>query len=164
MPGRQIQIKPHAIILFGAPCSGKTTFAEKFSKQFNAPYLDYSTLDAPEEYRRKMFLTILEHVTKSRQALVIEGGADTLVDRKEIKDLLEKCDYAPAVAWIQTDITTIKKRLTQKLKDPTAAKNEYAEAVETLEAPGEKEKPIILSGKHTFSAQLKTLLSKLSNV
>ena len=36
--------KPYAILVFGAPMSGKTTFAEQFSARFNAPFLNLSEL------------------------------------------------------------------------------------------------------------------------
>ena len=38
--------KPRAILVFGAPCSGKTTFCEKFSRRFKAPYYNLQQLCA----------------------------------------------------------------------------------------------------------------------
>ena len=42
MEGKKSQnlSQPRAILVFGAPASGKTTFCEKFSQQFRAPYYD----------------------------------------------------------------------------------------------------------------------------
>ena len=47
MEGKKLQ-KPRAILVFGAPASGKTTFCEKFSSQFRAPY--YNLNELAEKY------------------------------------------------------------------------------------------------------------------
>ena len=35
---------PRAILVFGAPCSGKSTFAKQFANQFNATFYDLDAL------------------------------------------------------------------------------------------------------------------------
>ena len=35
---------PRALLVFGAPCSGKTTFAEKFAKKFGLAFYDCDAL------------------------------------------------------------------------------------------------------------------------
>ena len=34
-----------AILVFGAPCSGKTTFSKQFAEQFNATFYDLDTFN-----------------------------------------------------------------------------------------------------------------------
>ena len=126
--------KLRAVLVFGAPGSGKTTFAEKFAKKF----------------------------TKAKQSIVIEGELRTEKDRTEIRNILRERGYKPALVWVQTDFTTIKVRLRSKYKTIKKAKEIYDAAVAEMEAPADFERPIILSGKHTFETQTKHTLAGLA--
>ena len=66
------------------------------------------------------------------------------------------------VFMLITDINTIKARLKLKFRSVSRAKEEYESRIRMMEAPDESEKPIILSGKHTFETQLSHVLSQLS--
>ena len=129
--------KLRAVLVFGAPGSGKTTFAEKFAKKF-------------------------EIITKAKQSIVIEGELRTEKDRTEIRNILRERGYKPALVWVQTDFTTIKVRLRSKYRTIKKAKEVYDAAVAEMEAPADFERPIILSGKHTFETQTKHVLAGLA--
>ena len=43
MEGNKVQ--PRAILVFGAPGSGKTTFSEKFAKKFHSSFFDLGELE-----------------------------------------------------------------------------------------------------------------------
>ena len=154
--------KPRAILVFGAPCSGKTTFCEKFSNRFKAPYYNLTSLREEAGFTEKQIHVVLEAISKTGQNIVIEGGIDTESERKTVGKLLKSCGYNPALVWIQTDINTIKSRLKSKFRSPTKAKDEYDAKVGLMEAPTDYEKPIILSGKHTFNTQLAHVLSQIN--
>ena len=160
MEGKKSQ--PRAILVFGAPCSGKTTFCEQFAKQFKAPFVDFSDLVEHHEFTRKHILVLIEQLTKSNATLVFEGEMNTKQDRDEIRKLLEKHGYKPSLVWIQTDQTTLKKRLATALKSTSKAKAEYDKRVAGMEAPTDKESPIVLSGKHTYNTQVKHVLVQLA--
>lgn len=160
MEGKKAQ--PRAILVFGAPCSGKTTFSEKFSDKFKAPFYNLNEIGEQHGFDRKALLTILEFIAKTHQNVIIEGGLDTEKDREEIRKIFRKAGYNPSLVWIQTDITTIKNRLKVKLKSVAKAKTEYDEKMAQLEAPSEAEDVIVLSGKHTFETQLTHVLSQLA--
>jgi hypothetical protein len=64
--------------------------------------------------------------------------------------------------WVQTDFNTIKIRLKSKYKTIKKAKEIYNTAVAEMEAPADFEKPVILSGKHTFETQTKHALAGLA--
>ncbi len=150
-----------AILVFGAPCSGKTTFCEKFAKKFKAPYFDLGLLADSYNLDRGMIILLVEQIAKTGQMLVIEGGLDTENDRKEIRNVLRNAGYSSSLVWIQTDVGTIRSRLKARLKSVSAAKNVYEEKLELLEAPTDFENPIVLSGKHTFETQLRHVLSQI---
>lgn len=160
MEGKR-KLKPRAILVFGAPCSGKTTFCEKFSQRFKAPYYNLAELREEADFTEKQLHIILEVIAKAGQNIVIEGGLDTESERNAVRRLLKSCGYTPALVWIQTDINTIKARLRVKLGSVAKAKEEYDHRISHLEAPADKEHPIVLSGKHTFETQIAHVLPRL---
>ena len=156
--------KPRAILVFGAPCSGKSTFAEKFSKKFKLAFYDCDELVEQDGFSRENILVILELIMRTRQTIIIEGGLDTERDRIEIRNVLRNGGYDPALVWIQTDVATIRARLKSKFRSVGRAKEFYEAAIANIEAPTENEKPIILSGKHTFETQSKHVVTGLANL
>ena len=51
--------KPRAILVFGAPCSGKTTFAEKFARKFDLAYFNFDELREQHRLTRKNILLFI---------------------------------------------------------------------------------------------------------
>ena len=164
MEGKKSQTlsQPRAILVFGAPASGKTTFCEKFSQQFRAPYYNLNEVGNDLGVDRKNLLYILDLIARTGQNIIIEGQLNTEADREEIKKILKEEGYNPSLIWIQTDVNTIKTRLKNRLKSVAKAKEEYDRKISELEAPSESENPIVLSGKHTFETQLSHTLSQLA--
>lgn len=165
MEGKKSQVlsQPRAILVFGAPASGKTTFCEKFSQQFRAPFYNLTEICEENQFSRETMLVVLQLIARTGQNLIIEGGLNTQADREEIKKLLIEEGYNPSLIWIQTDVNTIKSRLKARLKSVARAKEEYDRKISELEAPDESfENPIVLSGKHTFETQLSHTLSQLA--
>ena len=155
--------KPFALLVFGAPCSGKTTFAEKFANKFNIALYNFYEVKETFGFDRKNILSALELVARTKQNIVIEGGVDTEAERDEIRKAFNKLGYRVAVIWIQTDINTIRSRMKSKYKSISKAKNTYDALVNELEAPAPIERPIILSGKHTFETQTKHVIAGLAD-
>ncbi len=156
--------KPRAILVFGAPCSGRSTFAEKFSKKFKLAAYDFDEISEKYDFSREDLLTILELILRTKQSIVIEGCLETERDRMEIRNVLRRFGYDPALVWIQTDISTIRSRLKNKFKSVSKAKNYYDNIVAEIEAPAESEKAIVLSGKHTFETQSKHVIAGLADL
>ena len=150
--------KPYAILIFGAPGSGKTRFGEQFGARFKCPFLDFGRYglnyaDAAE---------ITEQVALCGQNFVIEGHFDTEKQRNDIRKRLLKLGYHTALVWVQVDVATIRQRLVRKHKSAEKAKTAFEERHEKMKAPADAENPIVISGKHTFATQLKVVLAKLS--
>lgn len=160
MEGNKVQ--PRAILVFGAPGSGKTTFAERFSKKFHAAFYDLNEVKKKYKFDRKTILKTIELVAKTNAILVIEGGLDTEKERNEVRNVLRRAGYNPSLIWIQTDVGTIKMRLKMRHKDGGKARDEYEKKIDRMEAPTEVEMPIVLSGKHTFETQLRHVLTQLA--
>ena len=156
--------KPRALLVFGAPCSGKTTFAEKFAAKFGLAYYNLDELKAAHDFSRETILVILEEILKTRQTIIVEGELNTEKERTEIRNLLRKAGYEPTLIWLQTDVATIRTRLKMRYKNVSKAKKAYDEAVAAMEAPAENEHPIILSGKHTFETQTRHVITGLADL
>ena len=150
-----------AILVFGAPCSGKTTFGKQFADQFNATFYDLDTLKQEHNLSRQFILILVEQIAKTGSTLVIEGGIGTERERRELTEVLRAAGYSPTLIWIQTDVNTVRARLKNRLKSVEKAKAIYDAGVKSLEAPSDSEAPIVLSGKHTYHTQLQQVLTQL---
>ena len=155
---------PRALLVFGAPASGKTTFAEKFAKKFGLASYDLKTLMEEYGFTYEMIMVLVEQVLKTGQTVLIEGCLDTENERIEMRNLARKYGYEPALIWMQTDVSTIRRRLKMQYRNVAKAKTAYDKAVEVMEAPTEAERPIILSGKHTFETQTKHVIAGLADL
>ncbi len=154
--------KPRAVLVFGAPGSGKSTFAEKFAKKFGLAYYNLDEIRENYNFSHEAALVILEIITKSKQSIVVEGELKTEKERTEMRNILRSHDYRPALVWVQTDFMTIRQRLKKRYRSVQKAKEVYEAAVAEMEIPANFENPIILSGKHTFDTQTKQVLAGLA--
>jgi len=150
--------QPHAIILVGIPGSGKTYFAKQFSKTFNAPFIE---LDAISPYANSpesaalLAQSQLEQLLKTKQSVILELNTASRQNRTEISRFLREADYGTMLLWVQTDNSTAKKRVKNK-------KIDFEDAIHSFSPPHAKERPVVISGKHTYATQAKTVLQKLS--
>ena len=164
MEGNKNRSKPRALLIFGAPCSGKTAFAEKFGKKFGLAYYNLEEITTEHGFSREQMLDILRLVLRTKQTIIIEGGLNTEIERTEMRNLLRNSDYNPSLIWVQTDMATIRLRLKSRYRNVGKAKEVYDQAVSEMEAPTETEHPIILSGKHTFETQTKHVITGLAEL
>ena len=155
--------KPRALLIFGAPCSGKTTFANKFASKFDLACYDFDELREKYRLTRKNILLFIELLARTNKTIIIEGCLNTEKDRTEMRNALGAAGYEPTLIWVQTDIATIRMRMKARYRSVAKAKETYDTVVEGMEAPAEHENPIILSGKHTFETQTKHVLAGLAD-
>ena len=158
------QSKVRALLVFGAPGSGKTTFAEKFAEKFGLAYYDLEQIMEEYSFSRDQIFNILTLIMKTKQNIILEGGLDTEKDRIELRNHLRSNGYEPSLFWLQTDVATIRMRLKNRYRSVAKAMETYDRAVATMEAPAETERPIILSGKHTFDTQARHALTGLADL
>jgi Predicted kinase len=165
--------KPHLVMIYGAPGSGKSFFADKFSEAFRAPYVDVNELrykvfkkpsfsDDESRAMTQIGLHIVSKLLKSGQTVVLEGGTDTVRERNAIKKLAGEFGYRTLLVWIQTDLATTKKRAVSKTATLKLSQKQFDEYVSKLELPTRRENPVVISGKHTFTTQIRIVLGQLS--
>lgn len=158
---------PHAIIMIGIPGSGKSTFAERFADTFQAPIVsqtkfqrEYGVSAIDAERLRDATLT---EFMKTHRTVLIDGGLDIKEKREEMVRRLVKAGYRPLIVWVQTDTNEAHRRATKPYPQGSGLRSEeFDTLLDQFEAPGEKEKMVVISGKHTYTSQLKIILKQLA--
>ena len=79
--------KPRALLVFGAPCSGKSTFSEKFAEKFDLAVYDFEELKVKYRLTRKNILLIIKLIARTGKTIIIEGGLGTEKEREEVRNL-----------------------------------------------------------------------------
>lgn len=163
--------RPHMIILVGIPGSGKSFFAEKFAATFGTPLVSTaairsilkSSLDHDRSADSKIVSLMVGQIIKTKQTFVYDGDTHTRTGRQKLVDMASKLGYKPVLLWVQTDTLSARLRATKARDHGRFTSDEFDRAVRVFQAPDVKEKPIVVSGKHTFASQLKIVLSHLTS-
>lgn len=152
--------QPHLIVLIGIPGSGKTFFAEKFSDTFHAPYVsrDLIAQMAGEDAADAITTYQLEELLKTGQSVVYDGMSDTRASRLELAKKARAAHYEVLLVWVQTDEATARSRAAKYGFDDDS----YDKRVKRFTPPTPPEKPVVISGKHTYASQAKAILQRLS--
>ena len=151
--------KPFALLIFGAPMSGKSYFAEQLSTRFHTAYFDFSELTKKYKIESEDIQQFLMYsALKTKRNVVIEGCLDTEKDRSNIRTACREAGFLPVLVWVQTDVNTIQKR-TKKAK---GTRKKLEESYKELEAPSARERHVTISGKFSFEIQCRVLLKALS--
>lgn len=162
----------HVIMVYGAPGSGKTFFAQKFSKVFRAPLLDLNSLRhhlyGKPDYGKSENTTmrfigeqLLTDLMLSDQTIILEGCLDKKKERDQVRQIAKDHGYDAELIWVQTDLATTRQRVVSH-EHHKLTKKQFDNIVNELESPMQAEKPLVISGKHTFATQVKIVLGQLS--
>lgn len=155
--------------MVGIPGSGKSFFAEKFAETFHAPYFSHekiATLVQDQEITGILMELIFKEVLKTKQSIILEGFADTRLDRADLEKFAKSAGYEALFIWVQTDYETAKSRSTKVSKNKlsrTLKPAEFDAIYDQFVPPHANEKPIVISGKHTYASQARMILKRLSS-
>jgi len=165
---------PHLIIMVGIPGSGKTFFAEHFASTFSAPYVSF------ERIRDELFKNqagdrdqqivvsrasnlLLSELLKTGQTIVYEGLTDAANVRQELAKIARSKSYEPLFVWVQTESLSAKERATKSVRGKFSMTTDQFDArLRRFTPPSLTEKPVVVSGKHTYASQLKIVLKRLA--
>lgn len=154
--------QPHAIIMVGTPGSGKTQFAQKFSEMFEAPFINLAYIAqraSTPEAAAELAYTQLTELLKTKSTIVLELSTDTRTRRTEIAKIVKQAGFNPLFVWVQVDEQTAKQRT---LKAKTLAPEEFEAQIKQFSAPHQTERALVISGKHTYGAQARAVLRRLT--
>ena len=151
---------PHIIATVGMPGSGKTHFAEQFAETFSAPLISHHRLQDisnDETMINQTMPKLLQEVMKTKQTVVFEGATDRRVERAELARLAREGGYKILFVWVQTDQNTARGRALKQMSDES-----YDRLAKRFSEPHKSENYVVISGRHTYSTQAKTILKKLT--
>ena len=165
---------PHLVVMVGIPGSGKSFFADHFASTFSAPIVSSKTIrsalvqtpsfSASEQAAvRRISYYLLDELLKTGQTFVYDSMSDARTDRQEIIRKAKLAGYHVLFVWVQTESATARIRATKQSKDKASviSDEQFTHFVKHFTVPSSVEKPIVISGKHTYASQLKIVLSRL---
>ena len=136
---------PHLIIMVGAPGAGKTQFATEFAKMFNAPMLSSDTL---------------RELSSDDTLIIFDGNTEKRAWRSDIAKVAREAGFKPLFVWVQTDPAMSRARWLRSHNGDEAL---FEQKLRTFSPPHASEPYMVISGRHTYNTQAKTLLKKLSD-
>lgn len=177
---KKIFKKPILFMVVGKPGSGKSWFSKNLSKQVGAVRIDaerirYELFDEQQysDDENIVVENLVDYFTHTllevRDNIIIDGSAQSLKRRKYFSKLAEDSGYATILIWVQsndelakvrslgpkdTAIDSYKRQLTDDL---------YSSIDQEMQAPTEKEDPVVVSGSHSSRAQLKSIVTRLND-
>lgn len=155
---------PHVIAVVGIPGSGKTFFAEKFAETFHAPYINREKIMELARCDQATADVIMQHeldqLLKTHHSIIFEGDTDTRSARLELSRKVRKAGYELFLVWVQTDPSTAKSRALKISREQNS--EEYDRLAKRFTPPTIIEKPVVISGRHTYGTQAKAVLQRLS--
>lgn len=171
--------RPLIIMVTGLPGSGKSFFAKQFAETFGAACVRSDkirsdlfgnpqfTVDENEIVGRVADYMVAE-LAKTGRSFLVDGICNTRAARLQIEQLAKANSYRTLVIWVQTDPSTAKVRSLKrnhKLPGNSENSNLTAEQFEDFSkrfAPPLKEDYVVISGRHAYSTQARTVLKKLA--
>lgn len=161
---------PHVIIMVGAPGSGKSFFASRFSETFSVPYISWEAIRSvlfheatyskeDETIVEDVAMAMLEQLVKTSATLIYEGDSLTQKSRLDLAKMIRKLGYEPLFVWVQIDSASSKARSLKLGMSPAVY-----DTLERRFTPLKEAEPyVVVSGKHTYASQLKIVLRRLSS-
>ncbi len=152
-------VKPRIVIMVGIPGSGKSFFAERFSETFRAPLISLHKIkqelpDGLDGSAKKILDYALGETLKTGKIIIYEGHTIKRSDRAEVAKKAYAAGYDPIFVWVQTEVNDAKKRSTR----PGGLSNdEFDNKLRQFSPPHTSERFVVISGKHTYSTQLKAI-------
>ncbi|MCL1876563.1 ATP-binding protein [Candidatus Saccharibacteria bacterium] len=170
---------PTIIEMVGLPGSGKSFFAKQFAKTFGSAivsidkirwmlFANHTYSDNENIMVQQVADLIITELLKTQKTFVIDGGYVTEVEREELARRAAKAGFRVLTVVVQVDLPTAKHRSMKR--NPRCAGDQYKQAlspeefdtqVARCELPEAASDNVIISGKHTYSTQARTVLKKM---
>jgi len=173
---------PMVIMVVGGPGVGKSFFAKRFAETFNAPLVSNDkiryTLFSTHTYSKnenimvdQVARLILDEILVGGKPIVLDGGYNTRSSREAISQLASQYGFRTLIVWVQTDEGTARRRAENRsVKAPgdqykqSLTPDQYDALEDAFTEPDiavREKNTVVISGKHTYGAQAKTVLTKI---
>ncbi len=162
--------KPHLLIIVGIPGSGKTFFASQFAETFNAPDIHYDAIRLTGEQPLSDADTatfagmIFGELVKTKQTIIIEGPGASRVERTALAKEARHHGYEPLFVWVQTEPATANARAVHGVRGSSnvlITQEQFEANARHFTGLSAAEKPVVISGKHTYASQARMVLKRL---
>src|SRR6266496_3625201 len=170
--------RPLVIYMVGKPGAGKSFFARQFGETFGAPIISVDRLRS-ELFSEPTYSTeeqqIIDRLVdyqfsellKTRRTIILDGNCNVKAKRITFDTVAHRAGYQTLSIWVQTDDSTAKQRsLKRSDKRPEDVYNrslndeQYQNLTKRFTQPT-AEPHIVISGKHTYATQARTVLKRL---
>lgn len=166
--------------MVGVPGSGKSFFATQFGETFNAPVIGYDRLryelfseptfsNEEQQIIGRIASLELGELLKTRSTIIVDGAHNTKVSRHNLGQLARSAGYETLTVWVQTDEATARSRSLKRSKrrqgdayNVSLTPEQFAAETKRFTAPADPERYIVISGKHTYAAQARTVLKRFA--
>lgn len=173
-----IPAKPTIICLYGYPGSGKSYVARNLAEHIQLAHVSSDRIrselfqnpryDAQENAIVTHLMDYMsEEFLSAGVSLVYDTNALRIAQRRRLRELAHKYKAAYLLIWLQIDIDTAFSRTQQRDRRTTDDKyaepqtqNTFERQVSGMQNP-EGENYLVISGKHTFSTQKNSVISRL---
>lgn len=171
--------RPLVLIVIGIPGAGKSFFANQFSDMFSAPLVSfdkiYHRLITTPTYKKEELMIVqdivsiqAEELAKTNKVFIIDSGYGTKTHRLNLQSSLKKHGYDTITVWVQTSHETAKRRAMKRnprknddMYNHSLSEQQFQSLSEKLASPAPRENYIVISGKHTFGVQAKSVLQRI---
>jgi predicted kinase len=169
--------QPLVIMIVGKPGAGKSFFASQFGEMFGAPMVSVDKIQylfgVESPYAAEVQAAItriaayqIEELLKAKKTILIDGGCSAKTERLRLTQAAKKAGYTTLTVWMQTDDATCKQRATKRraedLYNVSLSLEQFEAQAKRFTAPTAREDYVVVSGRHTFSTQAKTVLRRLA--
>jgi predicted kinase len=160
--------------MVGLPGAGKSYFAERFAETFKASFVSLDLISQKifsglvgslneVETTSRTAEYLLDELLKTRQTIIYDGHANSRSRRDLLTKKARSFGYEPLFVWVQTDLVTAQKRISR----PNANKQimsieQFQAAIKHFSQPHSSENTVVISGRQTYTNQLKIVLKYLS--
>jgi predicted kinase len=171
--------KPFLIMLYGFPGSGKTYFAHQFAEEVQAANLQSDRIrselfETPrfDQQENNVIAQLMDYMSEeflsAGVSVIYDTNAMRTVQRNALRDLAKRNGAIPLLIWFQIDVESSFARNVKR--DRRRADDHYAvgwdrttfdSIVGYMQNPDYHEQPVVVSGKHHFSSQRNSVMSKL---
>jgi predicted kinase len=179
------KIVPHQqilLMLYGFPGSGKTYFARQFCEHIQAAHVQGDRIrgelfEKPryDKQENDVITQLMNYMTEeflnAGMSAVYDTNALRLAQRHALRELARKAHAHPVLLWFQMDPESAfirnSKRDHRRADDKYAAAFDragFAGAIGHMQNPVPAEDYVVISGKHTFSAQFSTVVRRLRDL
>ena len=170
--------KPLLILLYGFPGAGKTYFARQLCEQLQAAHIQGDRIrtelfEQPRYDKEETQVVghlmdyMAEEFLKSGTSVVYDANVMRLAQRRTLRDMARKAHAQSLLVWLQIDLDSAYLRATKR--DRRKADDKYSAPMDrgtferithAMQNP-QNEDYMVISGKHTFGTQLRTMVKRL---